>query len=230
GYHAIEFLLWGQDTSSDGPGTRPWQDYLTDMEATAPNGDRRGQFLKLAAEILVEDLATLVDAWAPGADNYRKAFTEGDPDEALRKIVTAIGILSKGELAGERMDVALDSLDQEDEHSCFSDNTHIDIKMNALGIQNVYLGRYDYYDGPGLNDLVAAADPALNDAMIDLLEKSLVAIEAIPVPFDQALGAQGSDGWNKIDAAVNALFDQGDQLVEVAAALGLGAISVDLPE
>lgn len=230
GYHAIEFLLWGQDSSTTSPGTRPWQDYLTTADATAPNGERRGQFLKLAAELLVDDLNVVVDAWAPGGGNFRETFVGGDADDALTKIVTAIGILSKGELGGERMDVALDSLDQEDEHSCFSDNTHIDIEMNALGVQNVYLGRYGYFDGPGIDELVEAADPELNDEMTEQLEASLIAIRAIPPPFDAAISSQGSDGWNKVDAAVEALFDQGDTVVEVASALELGTISVELPE
>jgi len=230
GYHAIEFLLWGQDHSTTGPGERPWQDYLTTMDATAPNGDRRGKYLQIAAELIVDQLNTVVDAWAPGGGNYREQFVSGDPDAALRKMITSLGILSKGELGGERMDVALDSLDQEDEHSCFSDNTAAYLAMDALGIQNVYLGRYGYFDGPGIDDLVEAVDPDVNAKMRGRLEASIVAIHAIPPPFDVAISKQGSDGWNKVNAAVNALFDQGDTVVEVAQALGLGSISVELPE
>ena len=37
GWHAIEFLLWGQDLSATGPGARPATDYTT-----APNAERRG--------------------------------------------------------------------------------------------------------------------------------------------------------------------------------------------
>lgn len=230
GYHAIEFLLWGQDLSDSGPGARPWQDYLTTADATAPNGDRRGQFLTTVAALLVDDLTSVAVEWAEGGDNHRARFVAGDPDAALRQIIAAIGILSKGELGGERMDVALDSLDQEDEHSCFSDNTHVDIAMNALGVENVYLGRYGSLDVVGIDELVAAADPAADAEMKRLLTASLTAIDGIPKPFDQAIAESGSDGWNQVDAAVSALFDQGDHFVVVAEALGFDGISVELPE
>lgn len=229
GYHAIEFLLWGQDLSSAGPGARPWQDYLTTADATAPNGDRRGQFLTVVGELLVDDLTALTAEWADGG-SFRAPFVAGDPDAALRQIITGIGILSKGELGGERMDVALDSLDQEDEHSCFSDNTHVDIAMNALGVENVYLGRYGSLDVVGIDELVAAVDPAVDEEMKRRLTASLTAIDGIPTPFDQAIAESGSDGWNKVDTAVSALFDQGDHFVVVAEALGFAGISVELPE
>ncbi len=229
GYHAIEFLLWGQDLSVEGPGQRPHTDYLVGEEATAPNGDRRGLYLQVATELLVDDLQSLVDEWAlDGA--FRTAFVAQDPNVALTKMLTGAGVLSKGELAAERMDVALETLAQEDEHSCFSDNTHIDFLTNALGIQNVWLGRYAWHNGPGVRDLVLAADPELaarvDAAMVDTMD----AINAIPAPFDQAIQSQGSPGWNQTNTAVNALFDQADLLVEAGLAIGLDNVSVDLPE
>jgi putative iron-regulated protein len=231
GYHAIEFLLWGQDLTDGGPGSRPFQDYLTGADATMPNGDRRGQYLRVVTELLIDDLTFLVAAWAPGVQgNYRAGFVNGDPDQALRSMLSGIGVLGKGELASERMDVALSSLDQEDEHSCFSDNTHMDILMNATGIQNVYLGRYGYLQGPSVSDLVRQVDPQLDARMRQELEVSLQAVLAIPVPFDQAIPEANSASWLKVEAAVDALFAQSDTLVEVGQALDLGNISVDLPE
>ena len=91
--------------------------------------------------MLIDDLRYLVAAWAPGSTNYRARFERGG-QESLRRIIVGLGSLSRGELAGERMEVALNTQDQEDEHSCFSDNTHRDIVNNALGIDNVWLGRY----------------------------------------------------------------------------------------
>jgi putative iron-regulated protein len=231
GYHAIEFLLWGQDFTDGGPGSRPFQDYLTGPDATMPNGDRRGQYLRAITELLVDDLTFLVAAWAPGAPgNYRDGFVDGDPDQALRAVLSGIGVLSKGELASERIDVALRSLDQEDEHSCFSDNTHVDLLMNATGIQNVYLGRYGYLLGPSISDLVRQTDPQLDLEMRQELEASLQAVLAIPVPFDQAIPESNSESWLKVEAAVDALFAQSDTIIEVGQALGLGNVSVDLPE
>ncbi|MFE8602129.1 imelysin family protein [Archangium violaceum] len=214
GYHAIEFLLWGQDESKTGPGNRPASDF-----ETAPNADRRRQYLKLATELLVKDLESVQAQWAPGADNYGKKFGAEEPKEAVLRILTGLGSLSGAELSGERMTVAYDNRDQEDEHSCFSDNTKGDLYANALGIQNVYLGRYGNQDGKGLDELVAAVDPKLDEEMKKRLQASLDAIQAIPGPFDQAIDT--AEGRVKVKAAIDALEAQTETLVDVATALGI---------
>lgn len=214
GYHAIEFLLWGQDLSADGPGTRPYTDYIDGM---ADNADRRGMYLQLVTDLVVEDLSGLVDAWADGSDTYRSEFSGLTSDEALTNMLLGMGSLSGAELAGERMTVAFDTKDQEDEHSCFSDNTHLDILNNQLGIQNVYLGRYNGVAGKGLSDLVADLDPALDTKMRDQLAASVTAIEAIPAPFDQAIINNSAE----VQAAIDALRSQTETIVEVATLLEL---------
>jgi putative iron-regulated protein len=220
GYHAIEFLLWGKDESDTGPGNRPYTDFVDGI--TPSNAARRRQYLSLVTKQLVEDLESVKDAWAPGQDNYRKTFVAETPKEAVLKILTGLGSLSGAELAGERMTVAYDNKDQEDEHSCFSDNTHKDLYNNALGIQNVYLGRYGGTDGAGLDELVAAVDPKLDEKMKQRLQASLDAIQAIPAPFDQAiLGSDSSPGRQKVKAAIDALRAQTETLVDVATALGI---------
>lgn len=216
GYHAIEFLLWGQDLSTTGPGARPHTDYLT-TGGTAANQARRGQYLKAAVELLVDDLQAVNDAWAPGA-TYVKELTAADGREAVRRMLQGLGSLSGAELSGERMATAYDNRDQEDEHSCFSDNTHRDLRANAISLQNVYLGRYGTVDGPGLDELVREKDAALDMKMQQQLAASIAAIEAIPTPFDQAL-QDDANGRVKIKAAIDALRTQTDTMVEVATKL-----------
>src|SRR5690606_13979000 len=123
--------------------------------------------------------------------NYRAQFEKGGK-ESVRKIIVGLGSLSRGELAGERMEVALNSQDQEDEHSCFSDNTHRDAATNAKGIQNVWLGQYQRRDGsqlqgPGVRDLVAAKDAALAQKTTAQIAESVQGAEGIPAPFDRAI-------------------------------------------
>ena len=102
GYHAIEFLLWGQDFSKDGPGNRPWKDY----SEAARNAGRRGQYLRITAKLLVEHLQTVANAWSNTSQtNYRAQFLAADPDESLAKILKGMGVLSGPELAGERLTV-----------------------------------------------------------------------------------------------------------------------------
>ena len=174
----------------------------------------------------------MVAEWAPGGDNYRAAFLAQEPDVALQQILTGVGVLSKSELAGERMFVAYDNQDQEDEHSCFSDNTHRDIIANAQGISNVLSGQYARPDGtvlsgPGLLSLLAARDAELAAQLGALADTALAAVGQIHVPFDRAIVEAAHRP--AVLAAVNALQDQGDALAQAAAALGL-PINTALPE
>ena len=223
GWHAIEFLLWGQDLNEDGPGARPIEDYTSN-----PNADRRAQYLAAVTELLLDDLQDMVDAWAPGGGNYRADFLAMDADAALVNIITGIGELSRGELAGERMTVAYDARSQEDEHSCFADNTTNDIIANAKGIQNVWTGDYGLVQGPGLADLVAAEDAELAELVTSQIARSVANANAIPAPFDAALlpGIADSAGNRRaVLATIESLSDQTDNIVAAAEALGV-SISV----
>lgn len=230
GWHAIEFLLWGQDLSETGPGARSFEDYVVGQ---GQNAQRRARYLTVATELLVDDLTGLVKAWAPGkAKNYRARFEQGGA-ESVRKMIVGLGSLSRGELAGERMEVALNSQDQEDEHSCFSDNTHRDIVSNALGIQNVWLGQYQRRDGsqlkgPGLRNLVAAKDAALADKTTAQIGASVAAAQAIPAPFDQAI-AQGAPGRPAIEKTVASLVEQSKLLLASASAVGISKLTLVTP-
>jgi len=223
GYHAIEFLLWGQDQSATGPGNRPFTDYVTDGTGTASNQARRAQYLETLTHILVDDLQQVTDQWAPGSvTNYRAQFLAIDTNEAIGRILTGLGSLSSGELGGERLSVAFETRDQEDEHSCFSDTTRDDLANDALGIQNGYLGRYGAHDGPGIDELVHQVDPALDATVQAQLAASVAALRAIPNPFDQAIiGADDSPGRVAVQTAITDVFAQGDSFSTVADALGV---------
>jgi putative iron-regulated protein len=220
GWHAIEFLLWGQDLSEDGPGSRPASDYTT-----APNAKRRAAYLTAVTDLLVTDIRELVGAWDPDAgDNYRTEFLALDDDEALRRILTGMGELSRGELAGERLNVAYSERSEEDEHSCFSDNTTSDIVANATGIQMVYTGEYPGLSGPGLDELIAAEDADLDERLSEQVSTSVSLAGAIPAPFDQHIrrGVPDSDpGRASILDTILALEDQAESIVDAAAALDI---------
>ncbi|MEZ5702760.1 MAG: imelysin family protein [Burkholderiaceae bacterium] len=229
GWHAIEFLLWGQDLSETGPGNRSFEDYVA---GKGKNAERRAKYLTVATQLLVDDLAALVKAWKPQAKNYRAQFEKGGK-ESVRKIIVGLGSLSRGELSGERMEVALNSQDQEDEHSCFSDNTHRDVVSNALGIQNVWLGQYKQRDGhtlsgPSLRDLVAAQDAALAEKTTAQIATSVKGAESIPAPFDRAIVA-GSAGRPAIEGTVASLVEQSKLLVHSANAVGITRLTLVEP-
>lgn len=221
GWHAIEFLLWGQDLNEDGPGDRPVTDYTDETNAA-----RRATYLTTASELLVGHLNDLVAAWAPDRDdNYRAEFLALAPDAAMTNIITGIGELSRGELAGERMNVAYVNRSQEDEHSCFSDNTTADIVNNARGIQMVLLAEYPGgVEGTSVLDAIRDEDEDLAGTLEAQVAASVAAVEAIPAPFDQHLREDVPDsdpGRESILVGITALEDQTPTIVAAAEALGL---------
>lgn len=230
GYHAIEFLLWGQDQDDDGPGARPYTDFVDG--GTAANQDRRREYLRVVSALLVENLASLVDAWKEDEDNYRADFEAEEPEVALDRMLSGMIILSGFETGGERLQTALNTGDQEDEHSCFSDNTDRDMVQDVRGIQNVWLGRYERTDGStvsgvGIADVVAGTDADLAEQVSDRIAESLELAEALLPPFDQEIMLGNDAGRARVSALIDSLDTQEDDLFEVFDAFGL---SVEIPE
>ncbi|MEM6962368.1 MAG: imelysin family protein [Myxococcota bacterium] len=219
GYHAIEFLLWGQDLSETGPGARPFSDYVSGEGSTAENQDRRALYLMTVSDMLLDHLQFLVDAWDPAdASAYRAEFESAESTEALRRILTGMIVLSGFETGGERLQTALDTGDQEDEHSCFSDNTHRDMIQDIQGVLNVWQGSYARLDGTtisgtGVADVVREVDSDLAQELDDQIQESLDLANALVPPFDQELVTK--DGQARIQALIAALRAQENLLEEV---------------
>lgn len=225
GYHAVEFLLWGQDLSEGpGGGERPYTDYVTGAEGTHNHQERRATYLTKTTELIIDDLQMLVNEWKKGEDNYRAFFTsEEQINTSIGRILNGIGKLSKGELAGERMFVSWDLRSKEDEHSCFSDNTHRDIVANAIGIQNVILGKYERINGtvisgPSVLDIIEDDNETLAEELKETVAQSVKLSKQIEAPFDQQILSQ--DGRKHIMDTINSLRRQGDLIAETAAILG----------
>lgn len=217
GWHAVEFLLWGQDRAVDGPGDRKHTDFVDGGSAT--NQARRRQYLAVVSALLVSHLETVRDAWADGAD-YRAGLEAASPAEGLRRILTGMITLSGFETGGERLQAALDSGSQEDEHSCFSDNTHRDMIQDIQGVLNVWRGEYRRVDGTlvsgvGIRDVVAAVDTDLRDALDARIDASLALANALVPPFDQEIALSNTAGRARVTALVVSLSEQEDLLEDV---------------
>jgi putative iron-regulated protein len=239
GYHAIEFLLWGQDLNGNGPGAgnRPWTDYAKGNACTGGNCERRAQYLKVATQLLVDDLAWMAKAWTPGGE-ARQWLVDNGPDAAIAAIVTGLGSLAYGELAGERMKLGLMLHDPEEEHDCFSDNTHNSHYYNVVGMRAVYTGSYTRLDGrkvggPGLGALIAASDPAIGAELQEKLDKTEAAMRAVKTraetkeAYDQMIGPDNPEGNAVVQAAIDALTDQTKSLERAVAALKLTAVKFE---
>lgn len=225
GYHAIEFLLWGQDLhgTEAGAGERPFTDYSTEA-----NAKRRGQYLDAATDLLVTDLEEMVANWQEGGAARTALAGQG-----LATILTGMGSLSFGELAGERMKLGLLLHDPEEEHDCFSDNTYISHLNDAIGIQNVYLGKYTRVDGsvvegPSISELIASKDAAVDTELKAQLADTIVKMEAMKTrgdtveKYDQMIAEGNVEGNAVVQAAIDGLIAQTRGIERAVALLELG--------
>ncbi|MGL4395120.1 MAG: imelysin family protein [Hyphomicrobium sp.] len=238
GYHAVEFLLWGQDLNGTGAGSgaRPATDF--DRNAcTGGNCDRRAAYLKAATDLLVDDLSWMAAQWSASGD-ARKALGNGRDGKGLAAIFSGLGSLSYGELAGERMKLGLLVHDPEEEHDCFSDNTHNSHYYDALGIRNVYLATYKRIDGstitgPSPSDLVKSKDATVDTRLRAALDTTmakmadLVARAEKTEAYDQMIGEGNTEGNAVVDAAVTALLVQTKEIQRAISALNLTAVAIE---
>lgn len=238
GYHAIEFLLWGQDLNGTGPGNgnRPASDYNV-KKCTNGNCERRAQYLQVVTDLLIDDLAWMAEQWAEDGE-ARKVLMEGSDEEGLTAIMTGVGSLSYGELAGERMKLGLMIHDPEEEHDCFSDNTHASHFFDALGIRNVYLGAYRRVDrslvsGPSISDLVKAKSPEADAELRAKLDATLEAMNALYLraltteSYDQMIGEDNAEGNAVVQRVIDALLDQTKAIERAVTILELKAIEFE---
>ena len=237
GYHAIEFLLWGQDVNGTGAGagTRPATDFDT-ANCTGGNCDRRAAYLKAASTLMISDLEEMVAAWSEGGAARKEAM---ESDSGVARILTGMGSLSYGELAGERMKLGLLLHDPEEEHDCFSDNTHISHYYDAVGISNVYHGKYTRTDGsvvegPSVSDMVAEKDADLDKELSAKLRghprrdgRDQGARAEGGEAYDQMIGEGNDEGNAVVQAAIDALIDQTRSIERAVAELDLDAIDFE---
>ncbi|CAN5338412.1 imelysin family protein [soil metagenome] len=246
GYHAIEFLLWGQDLNGTGPGAgnRPFTDYDT-KTCTSGNCDRRAAYLKAAADLLLADLDEMAGNWKKDGAARRQLAEKGE-EGGLATILTGLGSLSYGELAGERMKLGLILHDPEEEHDCFSDNTQNSHYADQTGMISIYTGTLKRRDGselqgPGMAALAhaKAVEPAAKlDALMASAEANLKAIkdkaDSGAMAYDQMLGQGNAEGNALVQAGIDGLVAQTRGIEAVVAALNLkieveGSDSLDNP-
>lgn len=246
GYHAIEFLLWGQDLNGTGPGAgnRPASDFDT-ANCTNGNCDRRAAYLKAVSELLIDDLGQMHAIWGDSGA-ARQRLLSGDANAGIAGILTGLGSLSYGELAGERTKLGLMLHDPEEEHDCFSDNTHNSHYFDQVGMVDIYNGAYTRLDGtvvsgPSVKDLVAAKDAAVNDRVVAALAETSKAMQVMKdtadsgsQAYDQLIGADNPTGNKVVEDVVTGLVAQAHAVEAAVAALGLkieveGSDSLDNP-
>jgi putative iron-regulated protein len=238
GYHAIEFLLWGQDLNGTNPGAgnRPWTDYSLD-NCSNGNCDRRRDYLSSAVTLLVADLEEMVHNWQPGGVAYDELMGRGDAG-GLATILTGMGSLAYGELAGERVRLGLLLHDPEEEHDCFSDNTHWSHYYDAVGISNVYFGNYTRVDGkvikgPSLERLLREQHPGEHAELNARMEETSLAMQALVDAgesgrsYDVLIASGNTEGEAIINRIVTALMEETRSIEKVINVLQLQNVSIE---
>ena len=254
GYHAIEFLLWGQDQDyanfmddnvTKGPmtaGQRPLTDFTTDK-----NSQRRLAYLKASSEKLVKDLETVASAWkkeVKGNQGLYQAALLGklkgkdkdkniDQKEALKQIIAGMGVFIKSELANERIAVAVLTPSEEDEHSCFSDNTHRDLVKNYEGFKNVLTATYNGKKyGKSLFDAVDKETKEIIEKLMSSIEEKIESVDRIAkteAHFDYQIRPDHEQSKVLIKLK-NELRKLGDEMVNVASANGISLSTDDVTD
>ncbi|MDP5253519.1 MULTISPECIES: imelysin family protein [unclassified Vibrio] len=241
GYHAIEFLLWGQDLNGTnaGAGERPYTDYVQGEGCTHGHCERRAQYLQSVTQLLVDDLAWMEKQWATGnKENYRQLLLSESAENGLRKMLFGMGSLSLGELAGERMKVALEAHSTEDEHDCFSDNTHNSHYYNEQGVYNVFTGSYkrvngELVTGPSLYDLVKQQDAQAAARIQQQFDTTRAQVHTLVESaqnnqyFDQLIAPGNEQGNALVNQSINALVAQTAAIEDVSAIIGIDNLNPD---
>jgi putative iron-regulated protein len=229
GYHAVEFLLWGQDANDppDSAGHRPYTDFIPQSTDPTDVNARRGKYLKAASTLIISDLESVAAQWRESKQpNYRTSFLTGDTYTSVKRMFTGLAALAEVEMAGERMNVPLLSSDQEEEQSCFSDLTADELRANAAGIEHVYFAKYmrrsgNAVMGPSLADLIKAKDPRAAKEIEERIVRTRESLAAVKNPFDREILADNAEGRQRMQAAIDALRAQ-------ALSFSRGARSIDI--
>jgi putative iron-regulated protein len=238
GYHVIEFLLWGQDLNGTNPGAgnRTVTDFSLD-NCSNGNCDRRRDYLKAAISLLVADLEEMTFNWQRGGQAYEDLISKG-PEGGLATMLTGMGSLAYGELAGERIRLGLLLNDPEEEHDCFSDNTHNSHYYDALGIKNIYLGEYERIDGsvvsgPSLEDMLLQRSPAIAAEMRARLESTEFAMNDLLAEaqrgntFDVLIASNNQEGEAIISNIVDSLMEETRTIENIIRELNLQNVSIE---
>lgn len=195
GFHPIEYLLFGLNGNK------------TATELTT----RELDFLQALTGDLNMLTTQLADAWNPTMNgNFATQFTTAGNGStiyttrrsAFEELVNAmIGICD--EVANGKINEPFVAQDPSLEESPFAFNSITDFKNNIRGVRNAYTATYTA-DGKGIEDLVRENNLALDGQVKQALDNADAALNAITVPFGQAISQQPVQVQNAINA-INAI-------------------------
>ena len=192
GFHTLEFLAF-----RDGKA-RTLNDAATDGEAAnavynESNATAWAQYMRNTAQLLVDDVTLLCDAWNNGYATTFKNHNGGDFTSGLSCIEQLIDgcIDIAGEVGdakiGDPYDLYVSGKTNEALYaveSWYSWHSRDDYTNNIYSIRNAYYGSLDgSINTNSLSKLVAKYNPTLDTDVKNAIDAAAKAIQAIPQPF-----------------------------------------------
>ena len=222
GYHAIEFLLWGQDLNGNQPGAgkRSHLDYSI-SECARTSCDRRRAYLRAAIHLLILDLKDIISHFS-NPERINNALVASHTI-TLKAAFEGMISLSGIELAGDRLKLALIAGDPEETHNCFSDTTHISLTANQNGI----IQMLNFGGNVRLSAVLAAIEGdymkniQTTFANVDQLLFELNTLAKQGQTMDVLIAPDNVEGRALIQKLVVAFFHQSNAIKEAAIALNL---------
>lgn len=215
GFHTLEFLAF-----RDGQA-RTLTDEAVDGEAAnavynAGNANAWAQYMRNTAQLLVDDVTTLVDAWNNGyAEKFKKHdggdFTSGLSciEQLIDGCIDIAGEVGQAKI-GDPYDLYVSGKTNEALYaveSWYSWHSRDDYTNNIYSIRNAYYGSRDgSINANSLSKLVAKYDAQLDADVKEAIKDAADAIQAIPQPFRNNINSK------EAAAAMEACADLSDIL------------------
>ena len=185
GYHAIEFMLWGQegarsahdffpqentapvpvnDTDESSHGYDEQGLYVNKTIARTPqNHNRRRQYTKLLSVILQKDLHRIQRRWEPSNGYYSQLLLQSRAENTLQASLVAGQRFISEELLQKRFHLI---------SSEFSDSSQQDILALLTGLESWYLPKEQDQQEASLGFLMQQADSKIAESFIQSLASS----------------------------------------------------------
>ena len=236
GFHAIEFLLWGQDLNGFkfGAGNRQYTDYLP-KNCSGGFCQQRRKLLQAVSNLLVSDLQQMYQLFSSTDSELVKRYSKQPATQLLTNVFSGLGSLAYGELAGERIQLGLLLNDPEEEHDCFSDLTHLSHFQNLVGISKVIFFNEDFNKPKkhSLYNLIKLYHNSQANNLFDAFNKAHQKMTTLyntaekQMSYDMMLDKANPTGKKILTDLVSSLIALSDQIKKSAEVLKLNQLTIE---
>ena len=202
GFHTLEFLAFRDGkarTLTDQAASDNAADYVYDES----NATAWAQYMRNTAQLLVDDVTLLCDAWETSYANECKKHNGGDFTSGISCIEQLIDgcIDIAGEVGGAKIgepyDLYVSGKTTEALYaveSWYSWHSRDDYTNNIYSIRNAYYGSRDgSINNNSLSKLVAKYNPELDEEVKAAIQVTVNAIQAIPQPFRNNINSKEAE-------------------------------------